>query len=173
MFDNTPSDRVQFRALGELQPPGACLICGTGTREEGYVDLGVYIDYHGQTYLCVLCVTQVGEVIGMLTNDEAQIIRGQQSDLLTQVAALKATVEEDNERLAAYATILSNPGNRLGPGGIDLSDIPLSSDVEDAPGDDSRESETEESDSNDGRLISVGASEQNDGSKPEPELFEL
>lgn len=173
MYENTPSDRVQFRALGELPVPGACLICGSGTRDEGYVDLGAYIEYVGAALLCAYCVTQVGECLGMLTNNEAQAMREQMANLLADKQTLEATVDDLNERLSAYSVITQHTSDpSLNFNGLSREDFNQSTESITVRSD-SGESETKESTSGDGELASVGAAKPDNGSKPEPELFEL
>ena len=73
MIENDPSARMQVRSMGELMHPASCCVCGNGTCDDGYLDLGVYYDYEGQMYLCMTCATQAGETIGMFTPEEFKI----------------------------------------------------------------------------------------------------
>lgn len=72
VVENDPSARMQIRTRGELRHPGTCLECGSGTCDEGYLDLGVFFDYEGQMYLCKVCVFQAGETFGMYTPAEVE-----------------------------------------------------------------------------------------------------
>lgn len=102
MFENSPSDRMQFVGMGELTHPGACMVCGSGVREEGYVRLGVYYDFEGEMYLCHTCVVQAGEVIGMLTKPEVEQFTKGIDAYVEALASTQAELDKANERLANY-----------------------------------------------------------------------
>ena len=70
VVENDPSARFQVRSRGELMHPGGCMVCGNGTHEEGYVDLGVFYDYEGSMYLCMTCALQVSALIGCVLPEE-------------------------------------------------------------------------------------------------------
>lgn len=102
MFEQGSSDKVRFLALGELPPPGSCLICGSGVREEGYVDLGFYMDYVGEALVCFTCVIQIGEVIGMMHPAEVGTLKQLSANMAEIITGLKSELAVSNERLAAY-----------------------------------------------------------------------
>lgn len=85
-----PSDRMQVRAVGELQQPASCLICGTGNCDEGYLDLAVFIDYVGTAYLCKTCLYEGAETFGMFTPDEV----ASQQKLLDELNKANAELQE-------------------------------------------------------------------------------
>jgi len=107
-FTNTPSDRVQLRGLGELQHPGSCALCGSGNCEDGYVDLGIYYDYEGQMYLCVICVKQVAGVIDMIPSEEVQFMQAAAEELALKFKALEDENLRYRERLAAYDVLVNS-----------------------------------------------------------------
>ena len=170
MFETTPSDKVRFRALGELPSPGTCLVCGSGTREEGYVDLGVYLEFVGEGLICYICIIQVGELIGMMIPDEVSHIHTTAQDLATENASLKAQLEASNERLSNYDSLftrafgdtVSNFGSASDPGQPTLDEV-----IEPA---DSGESEVTESDSGNGESGSTGTPESDHGSKSDERI---
>lgn len=69
---NDPSARFQVRSRGELMAPGTCAVCGNGTCDDGYLDLDVFVDYLGTLYLCLTCLTEAGETIGMYTAEQVK-----------------------------------------------------------------------------------------------------
>ena len=83
-----PSARIQLRARSELQPPGTCYVCGNGTCDDGYLDFGTFVDFHGSFYLCLTCATQLAEVIGWFSPAEVQTTQ-----------ALMETLKTENESL--------------------------------------------------------------------------
>lgn len=91
VIENDPSARMQLRSRGELVAPGTCMVCGSGTRDEGYVDLNVFIEYVGTAYLCFLCVQQAAEIIGMFTPAEVQ----SQQDLIAELSEKNVAYEEE------------------------------------------------------------------------------
>jgi hypothetical protein len=75
VIENDPSARFQVRSRGELMHPGACMVCGNGTHEQGYVDLGVFYDYEGTMYLCMTCALQVAALIGCVLPEEIESLK--------------------------------------------------------------------------------------------------
>lgn len=91
--ESDPSDRILIRSRGELNHPGSCMVCGGSDEERNYVDLGVFYDYEGNCYLCDICGTQVGEVLGLFTPDEVKDTLKNLSDALERIASLEAELE--------------------------------------------------------------------------------
>lgn len=170
MFENGPSDRMQFVGMGGLTHPGVCMVCGNGTCEEGYVRLGVYFEYEGEMFLCVTCVIQAGEIIKMLTPDEAKALWETASNTQAHNVTLETELEKANERLAAYDSVLSGIG---GLSGTDLTDdsssisqeseLSNSVDAHSANGPATKQSESPESITESGRS-DISKSESSDGS---------
>lgn len=108
LVENDPSARVQFRRLGELRSPASCYVCGSGTREEGYLDFDTFIDYHGNFYLCVECAKQCANVMGWISPEEAATQIDLAESLLTKNAELEETNERLNLELAVFNDALAN-----------------------------------------------------------------
>lgn len=166
MFENSPSGKVRFLAMGELPPPGSCFVCGSGNREEGYVDTGVWLEYIGEGLICNLCVIEIGEKIGMLIPNEAQHIQGLAESLATENTALKEKLENANERLNALDLLIgSNHAAYLaaiGVSSLDSSEDPAQPSLLSGDG----ESTPKESDSDNGGSFRVGkAKSSNSGTK--------
>lgn len=118
MFTHTSDSRMQLVGIGDLMHPGACMVCGSGNREQGYVNLGVYYEYEGNMYLCFLCLTEAAEIIGMLTSDEAHVLNENSSKVFEENVALKEELASANERLSVYdnamrAIVSANPGSAV------------------------------------------------------------
>lgn len=105
MFNNTPSDRMQLRGLGELPQPAQCMVCGSATYEEGYVDLGVWYEFYGNALMCGTCLTQAAELIGCMTASEVAHLREQAENVTNELEALKTELRVANERLDAFDRI--------------------------------------------------------------------
>lgn len=164
MFENTPSDKVRFLALGELPPPGSCLICGSGNREEGYVDIGVWVEYVGEGLICHTCVIEIGEKIGMMIPEEVKHLTDMSEYLATKNLELKKELANAHERLNALDLLLgSNHAAYLTAIGVNPESSSEGSDGEPLRAG-SGESETTESDSSDGRSDGAGKTKQDDGS---------
>lgn len=114
MTEIDPSARIQLRGIGELLHPGCCAVCGNGTCQDGYVDLDVYYDYEGQVYLCVTCMTQAGEAIGMLSKDESVHLEDTNVRLADLASTLESELAEANERLNKYDSVFSDFSTRVG-----------------------------------------------------------
>jgi hypothetical protein len=145
MFENTPSDKIQFRALGEAPAPGTCLVCGAANREDGYIDLGIWVEYVGQALMCSTCLTQAAELIGMMLPDEVAHIQNVAAQNLESANEAKEELEAANERLQAFDTLLTS-NHRAYLGAIGASDA-MEPTLFDESSEESgvRERETEES----------------------------
>lgn len=96
-----------MRSMGELLHPAQCMVCGNGTCEQGYLDLGVFFDFEGTMYLCFTCITQAGETAGMYTPEEMQLAESIGEKALGEVSALTSEVEslrESNNSLSFLLT---------------------------------------------------------------------
>ena len=113
MFDlkvkSDPGARMQLVGLGELMHPGTCMVCGAGTRDGGYVRIGVYYEYEGEMYICrEFCLPELILTVGGLTTEEAQQFTADANDILLQNEELKAQLEAANERLQHFDALLSD-----------------------------------------------------------------
>lgn len=108
VFEGSPSDRMQVLGRGELPLPGACLSCGSGVYEEGYLFLGVHVEFHGALLLCGLCLLQAGEKFGLMSPDVAHAIHNQAVDLAEEVTRLRTENEAQRVRLEVFDTALSS-----------------------------------------------------------------
>lgn len=159
-IENDPSARMQLRTRGELVHPGSCMVCGSGTCDEGYLDLGVFFDYEGTMYLCHTCATQAGETIGMFTPDQVN----SQLSLLEQLTQENAKYKEelDNVRpLVDAVNRLRQPSDSIDPHAPTIVDF-VREESESLPAVIEPESVSSDDDS-------VKFTDGSDSGKPEPE----
>jgi hypothetical protein len=107
-YEHTPSDRVQVRAIGELQSPATCALCGSGNCDEGYVDTGVWVDYFGNVYYCMTCVEQIIGVIGALTIAESKQLTDANNELIIANKQLTTEIEELREYKSRTIDLLTS-----------------------------------------------------------------
>ncbi len=103
---NDPSARMQVRGIGDLMHPGACAVCGNGNNTEGFVDIGVYYEYEGQVYLCMLCAKELVATIGGATSEELLVTAELTSRSLEENEQLKSEVEKLNAELEQYRNLM-------------------------------------------------------------------
>lgn len=108
MAEIDPSARIQLRNMGELQHPASCAVCGSGSCDAGYVDIGVYFEYEGYVYLCISCLTQAAEAGGMLSIEQSQYLRDQNNELVAESKLLHDKMEKALERLGHYDALLND-----------------------------------------------------------------
>lgn len=124
-----PSSRMHYRGIGDLMFPGSCCVCGNGTNQAGYVDIGVYYEYEGQVYLCLDCVTEAAETGGMLSLEVSNHLK----ELATQVAednkALRQLNLEMSERLGHYDSLLGDRIVTIDADGTSNVSVPSGDDV--------------------------------------------
>lgn len=102
IVENDPSARMQLRSRGQLVAPASCCVCGNATCDEGYLDLGAFVDFHGTLYLCMNCITQGAEVCGMFTPQEVAHFQRQIEGLIKKNETLTkelANVTEHRDAL--------------------------------------------------------------------------
>lgn len=96
----------RFRLLDRpLAIPGKCGICGAVDRP--VVDTGWSIDYYGVFYFCVSCLTEVAEIIGMVSSDllrEAELDSARQFEDQLKKRDLKVV---PNEQYLSWLSIVS------------------------------------------------------------------
>lgn len=122
----SPSDRMHVRNIGELMHPGACCVCGSGTCQQGYIDIGVYYDYEGQVYLCMACLTEAAETAGMLSIPESEHLISLNKELAEKNTQLKADLEKASEENERFNDLLRPIAERSLTDGIIASSVSVS-----------------------------------------------
>jgi len=106
VLENNPSARMQIRSRGQLVAPACCCVCGNATCEEGYLDLGAFVDFHGTLYLCLLCLTQGAETAGMFTPAEVKHLQDQIAALLAEKETLTSELTDAQSYIANFDRLL-------------------------------------------------------------------
>lgn len=106
ILENNPSARMQVRSRGELVAPACCCVCGNATCDDGYIDLGVYIDFHGTVYLCMTCAVQAGETVGLFTPAEVNHFQMQIEGLLKANETLTLELESAQSYISNFDSLL-------------------------------------------------------------------
>ncbi len=142
MSDLNPDSRMQRRGVGDLLHPACCAVCGNGTCEAGYIDIGVYYDYEGQVYLCMNCVNEIADTAGLLTDTELHHLKGE----ITKVAHANEVMTQElkvaHEKLAHYDALF---GDRFNSHPDVMADLETNSGPDENPNgtdNDSNESES-------------------------------
>jgi hypothetical protein len=92
-----------------LDTPACCLTCGKGNVPDNSgevqpaVDLGADVNWGDSTYLCNDCATIVGSQVGMLTQDDVQLLRQKNRSLRKKLHEANATI--DAKRNAERAAV--------------------------------------------------------------------
>lgn len=107
-IENDPSARMQVRSRGNLVAPASCMVCGNATCDEGYLDLNVFIDFHGTCYLCMNCITQGGETVGMYTAEQVAHFTAQIESLLADKEALASELANAQSYIDNFNDLLSS-----------------------------------------------------------------
>lgn len=168
-----PSDRLQLRSRGELLHPGSCAICGSSDPERTYVDTGIFYDYEGRIYICNICGTQIGEILGLFTPDEIELTNKQLDESLTKIVVLEKELEDARPIMDSITSMFGNlsssnsepsvPADSEPEGSSETSDEVTSDAV-------SGEPEVTEPVSKPGRTDTSG-SKRGNGSKPTRKIF--
>lgn len=105
-IENDPSARMQLRSRGELRHPGACCICGNGTNDDGYVDLGVFYDYEGTMYLDMTCALQIATLIGCVSPEEIKIFEKKVEELAKKNDELRKDLDDAQHHVDTVNALL-------------------------------------------------------------------
>jgi hypothetical protein len=98
--------------------PAKCRICSVGSDSdrEWWIDTGVMEEWYGAVYYCSTCLTQMANMAGFLSIEQAaeldrdnQNVRKQLSDYETDFALLRSVLDSRNE----VAALLRYAPNRL------------------------------------------------------------
>lgn len=106
VLEHNPSAKMQVRSRGQLVAPACCCVCGNATCEEGYLDLGAFVDFHGTLYLCMTCVYQGGETCGMFTPDEVKQLEGLANSLAEANEQLASELRDANAHIANFDRLM-------------------------------------------------------------------
>lgn len=117
VIENDPSARMQVRSRGQLVAPASCAVCGNATCDEGYLDLNVFIDFHGTVYLCMNCITQGAETVGMFTPTEVKNLTNQIEGLMQANEALTLELHNVTEQRDSYSNALRHAYSDSGTNG--------------------------------------------------------
>lgn len=113
-MEHTSDSKMQLVGRGDLVPPGTCMVCGSGNYDYGYIDMGVWFEFHGNAYLCLLCLAEAGNIVGMLTSEEAKRLAEQSGAIAKHNAVLTKELEEANARLRVFDDAMRSIADRSG-----------------------------------------------------------
>lgn len=108
MIENDPSAKMQVRSMGQLQAPASCYSCGNGTCEEGYIDLGCFIEYVGTLYLCMPCALQVATTVGCATPEQIVLIEKQATKNEEELELLRKELDDARQHIGSVNSILGS-----------------------------------------------------------------
>lgn len=118
-FNHSSSDSMQGPlGLGELPPPASCFICGSGTVEAGYLNLGVWVDYVGNLLICIPDLIKAAEKVGCL----APSINKMLNENLESLAKDNEVLREQNEKINERLTLFDNALRSIAAGDVSSSD---------------------------------------------------
>lgn len=155
----SPSDRMQVRNIGELMHPGACCVCGSGTCQQGYIDIGVYYDYEGQMYLCMTCLTEAAETAGMLSLEESEHLIEQNKQLAAELTDLTATNKELSEQNEQFNNLLRPLAERSVADRLISISVPSDSPTDEGQGDETVTDESVSKRESDESVVTESATE--------------
>ena len=99
---------MQVRSRAELQLPGSCYVCGSGNCDDGYVDFGTFVDYHGNFYLCVTCAEQLAETIGWIHPDIFNQVTKGSADVRDQLRSTESELADARREIDSLRVVLSS-----------------------------------------------------------------
>lgn len=85
---NSTVDRFQILEVNQLTYPHKCGICGSFSGDNGkrYIDFGLFVEYHGQVYICVDCFYGAIHSIDKPSDESQARIRELQAVVTTLIA---------------------------------------------------------------------------------------
>lgn len=101
--------------------PGSCYMCSSASRER-YIDMETQVEFHGAMYLCELCATLVGRMVGMLSVEEYGTLKEQsvlqELQLLqreNQIRTLEKVIDGYDDVRVHFTGSLESPSDNLVP----------------------------------------------------------
>lgn len=140
VIENNPSAKMQVRSRGQLVAPACCCVCGNATCDDGYLDLGAFVDFHGTLYLCMTCVYQGAETCGMFTPAEVSLLLKQVEELLAEKEQLTSELNDAHAHISNFDRLMRAA---FSTGGV-LDTIASEGTTEAVSGSEDREPEVEE-----------------------------
>lgn len=107
-FNHNASDKMQLIGLGELPPPAQCFVCGNGSCEAGYVNLGVWAEFVGNLLVCTPCLVQAAELAGCLAPIIRTTMEQHIANLQKYSRELEDKVASQDEQLRSYRSVINN-----------------------------------------------------------------
>lgn len=105
-----PSGKVQRVSQGQVLPPGTCILCGTGSSDDGFLDVA-HIDWFGAIYLCIpRCALEIGAAVGAYSLAEYGDLQFEANASLLENSDLRTQLEEahaDLDSLRRAITIVN------------------------------------------------------------------
>ncbi len=135
-----PSDRIKVISLGELRPPGVCVTCGNGTHPDGYVTFDNDIEMWGEVYVCMTCLGQAAQVIGLMSKEESDYAHKLNEEMASQLKVATEQLEAAHERLSHYDSLLNGA---FAGSGISVGDINLGASSDEEAGNESHDNTNE------------------------------
>ena len=125
-MEYNPSGRVQRIGTGQLLPPGTCILCGTGQCDDGFIDIGVNVEWFGQIYFCAICGLEIGGSVGAYSSAEVNHINGLFNVAVEERNALKERLdgaESELTTLRSAISIVSSNGSVVDSPSENLTDF--------------------------------------------------
>lgn len=85
--------------------PGKCVVCGSVSCNDGFVDTGWEIDFYGVVYFCANCIREVLGVVGYLPVDSFKELTRRLLEQRTKCEALQIENEELRRGLDSLASV--------------------------------------------------------------------
>jgi len=79
--------------------PGQCYLCAVATRNR-YVDLETQVEFYGAMYLCELCIAEMGQKLGMATEEQV-------TDLNFKLVGLYEKLEHSYKEIETLKGVLN------------------------------------------------------------------
>lgn len=90
---------ARFNAIPDYQSGfarGACYLCATSRRqdEDFVVDLHTEVEGEGYMAICIACATEIGEIVGLVTQKRLDKAEGEAARLRDELAQALAALED-------------------------------------------------------------------------------
>lgn len=108
VYEENPSSRIQARGVSSLLAPACCAMCGNGNHPDGYIDFSLWIEFHGQVYLCATCINEMFVRLTGFSVNEINILKEVNSTLSNRVEELETEARKHEQLVTAIADCVND-----------------------------------------------------------------
>ncbi len=127
MTETNPLSRFKSQESA-IRAPGSCLTCRSATGP--FIDTGVFVQWHGQVYLCVNCLREMADNLGLIRIEHITIVEPDIEEVKNAVRQFRDSAISVHRHLDATFSRLSPLLEAVGTEAKSGDDQPVNESIE-------------------------------------------